>query len=105
MEVTQAWTGLQALEHFAKSEPFRFDAVLLDMQMPVCDGPQFLKRIREDMLLSSVPVIVITANAVSYTHLDVYKRQVLHTEMRIFFSWKPGAIFLWKELTLQRFML
>ncbi len=30
---------------------------------------------------------------------------VLHTEMRIFFSWKPGAIFLWKELTLQRVML
>lgn len=50
--------GFEILEQNCKE----LSAILLDMQMPVCDGPQFLKRIREDMLLSSVPVIVITAN-------------------------------------------
>lgn len=50
--------GFEILEQNCKE----LSVILLDMQMPVCDGPQFLKRIREDMLLSSVPVIVITAN-------------------------------------------
>lgn len=36
--------------------------VLLDMQMPVCSGTEFLQRVREDIPLSSVPIIVITAN-------------------------------------------
>lgn len=30
--------------------------------MPICDGFQFLDRIRDDMMLSSVPVIVITGS-------------------------------------------
>ena len=29
-------------------------AVLLDVSMPICDGFQFLDRIRDDMMLSSV---------------------------------------------------
>lgn len=37
-------------------------AVLLDVSMPICDGFQFLDRIRDDMMLSSVPVIVITGS-------------------------------------------
>ena len=50
--------GLEVLEQNYKD----LSVILLDMQMPVCDGPGFLKKIREDVLLSSVPVIVITAN-------------------------------------------
>ena len=34
--------------------------VLLDVQMPVMNGFEFLKKVREDALLSSVPIIVIT---------------------------------------------
>ena len=37
-------------------------AILLDMQMPVCDGVEFLEKMREEALLSVVPVIVITSN-------------------------------------------
>ena len=37
-------------------------AVLLDVSMPICDGFQFLERIQDDVMLSSVPVIVITGS-------------------------------------------
>lgn len=37
-------------------------AVLLDVYMPVCDGFEFLERIKDDMMLSSVPVIVTTGS-------------------------------------------
>ena len=37
-------------------------AVLLDVSMPICDGFQFLERIQDDVMFSSVPVIVITGS-------------------------------------------
>lgn len=37
-------------------------AVLLDVSMPICDGFQFRERIQDDVMLSSVPVIVITGS-------------------------------------------
>lgn len=48
--------GLKVLaEHYRD-----ISVVLLDVYMPVCDGFEFLERIQGDVLLSSVPVIVIT---------------------------------------------
>ena len=37
--------------------------VLLDIRMPVCNGTEFLKRLRRDTQLSAVPVIVVTASS------------------------------------------
>ena len=37
--------------------------VLLDMQMPVCDGTEFLQRVQEDLPLATVPIIVITGSS------------------------------------------
>lgn len=34
--------------------------VLLDIYMPICDGYEFLKTVRDDKLLSAVPIIVTT---------------------------------------------
>ena len=45
------------------SEHYRdLSAILLDVCMPVCDGFEFLERIKDDILLSSVPVIVTTGS-------------------------------------------
>ncbi len=43
------------------------DAVLMDIQMPVMDGVQATKTIREE-LKSNVPIIALTANAVKSDH-------------------------------------
>lgn len=58
-EVTEACNGKEALEILAKNT---FDVVLMDIQMPVMDGIEAVKIIREQMKLN-VPVIALTANA------------------------------------------
>ena len=60
-EVMTAGNGEEGLKLLG--ENYRdISAVLLDVSMPICDGFQFLDRIKDDVMLSSVPVIVITGS-------------------------------------------
>ena len=59
-EVTFAGDGQQAVDAF---EPGRFDAVLMDCQMPVMDGFEATRRIRERD--ASVPIVAVTAHTQS----------------------------------------
>ena len=65
VQVTQAWNGLEAVEAFEKSEPFYFNAILMDMQMPQMDGCQAARKIRAMNRpdAGTVPIIAVTANA------------------------------------------
>lgn len=65
VEVTQAWTGREAVDAFAASVPFQFDAILLDMQMPEMDGCEAARHIRALSRPDApvIPIIAVTANA------------------------------------------
>ena len=64
-EVTKAWNGQEAVELFRKSKPGEFDAILMDIMMPVMNGYEATKLIRsldrEDARV--IPMIAMTANA------------------------------------------
>ena len=64
-EVTYAGDGRRALEAFQSSEPYFFDAILMDMQMPEMDGCQSARAIRalDRPDAGTVPIIALTANA------------------------------------------
>ncbi len=57
-----AENGMEALELISKNS---YDLILLDHMMPVMDGMDTLKTIKKQNLCPNVPIIVITANAVS----------------------------------------
>ena len=64
-QIETAENGKAALDMVAASQPGYYDAVLMDIQMPVMDGYTATKAIRalEDKMLASVPIIAMTANA------------------------------------------
>jgi len=56
--VHTAPNGREALTQVLARKP---DVVLLDLVMPVMDGPSFLKVIRSYLRLQTLPVVVLTA--------------------------------------------
>lgn len=66
-EVTPAWNGQEAVDLFERSEPGSFDAILMDMQMPVLDGCGAARAIRalKRSDAAAIPIIAVTANAFS----------------------------------------
>lgn len=60
-EVVVANTGKEAVDIL--SEDRNFDAVLMDVQMPVMDGLAAVREIRETLRLRDLPIIALTANA------------------------------------------
>ena len=63
--VTKAWNGQKAVDIFRKSRPGEFDAIFMDIMMPVMNGYEAAKMIRsldrEDAKV--IPIIAMTANA------------------------------------------
>jgi len=57
---TLAADGQQAIE-LLRGRPQAFDAVLMDVQMPVLDGLSATRRIRDELGLAALPVIAFTA--------------------------------------------
>ena len=74
-ELLQMWgatcvlreNGLQAVEEFESSVPGTYDAILMDIQMPVMNGYEATRAIRRSSheLAKTIPIIAMTANAFS----------------------------------------
>ena len=60
----RAWNGAEAVDVFQAAEPFAFDAILMDMQMPLMDGCEAARQIRamDRPDAGAVPIIAVTAN-------------------------------------------
>ncbi|HSJ52631.1 MAG TPA: response regulator, partial [Anaerolineae bacterium] len=61
-EVAEAYDGIQALEAVRQDRP---DLILLDLKMPRMDGRTTLRRLREQAETRDIPIILLSANAVS----------------------------------------
>lgn len=57
-EVALAISGAQAMTSIGKKRP---DLILLDYEMPICDGRMTLEMIRADEEMKDIPVIFLTA--------------------------------------------
>ena len=73
IRVTVAWNGEEAVEQVGKT---RFDAILMDLQMPVMDGFEATGIIRARNPESHPPIIAMTANAMAGD-----REQCLHAGM------------------------
>lgn len=80
IKVVVANDGQEALDILSRQE---FDGVLMDCQMPVMDGYQATAKIREKAKYQHLPIIAMTANAMSGD-----REKVLHAGMNDYIS-KP----------------
>ena len=58
-EVVHANNGRSALELARARRP---DTVLLDLELPIMDGRQFLLALRADPLIADVPVVIVSGS-------------------------------------------
>ena len=52
------------------------DFIVSDLMMPVCDGSDFCKRLREDKFLSHIPFLLLTANSSETARIESYENGV-----------------------------
>ncbi|MAC45450.1 MAG: hypothetical protein CMI12_01170 [Oceanospirillum sp.] len=62
MRVTLANNGWEAIEYLKEET---FDLMLCDIQMPIMDGYQATAQIRQQLALTELPIVAMTANAMT----------------------------------------
>jgi CheY-like chemotaxis protein len=77
--VTEAADGIEALDRLhelREADPGCPCAIVLDIMMPRCSGPEFRKKQLDDPLIADVPIIVLSAIAdqVRLDELDAFAK-------------------------------
>jgi len=60
MSKYQVETAENGKDGFTKLNSFMPDLIILDIKMPVMDGPEFLKNIKKSLKLKDIPIIILT---------------------------------------------
>ncbi|HEV2354759.1 MAG TPA: ATP-binding protein, partial [Puia sp.] len=69
-DILMAQNGMEALEIIAGHRP---SLILSDLMMPVMDGAELLKRLKQDRDTSQIPVILITARAGEESRIEGFE--------------------------------
>lgn len=69
-KIHQAENGLEALQIIKQQQP---DIIVSDVMMPIMNGYQLCKEIKENLNISHIPVILLTARADSESQMLGYK--------------------------------
>jgi two-component system sensor histidine kinase EvgS len=70
LRVIEAVNGKEAINMAKSKNP---DVILMDLRMPVMDGYEAIKILKNDSRLKRIPVIVLTASAMKSTEEDIKK--------------------------------
>lgn len=77
MEIDTVSDGMSAMAYLRREGKYagkpRPDLILLDLNLPLMDGREVLKEIREDQDLTDIPVVVLTTSADEGDILKAYK--------------------------------
>jgi two-component system, chemotaxis family, response regulator Rcp1 len=84
MEINVVSDGLSAMSYLRRegeyADRMRPDLILLDLNLPLMDGREVLKEIRNDSDLTDIPVVILTT---SEDESDILKAYKLHASCYI----------------------
>ena len=71
--VNLAKNGVECLDLLRTSESHPFDLIFMDIQMPEMDGLEATQQIRQDLHLTDMPIIALTANTKEHDQQEFMK--------------------------------
>jgi CheY-like chemotaxis protein len=61
-DVVEAANGIEAIRHAVSDKP---DIILMDLSLPVMDGWEATRRLKEDRRTAAIPVVALTGHALA----------------------------------------